>query len=153
TWEYHNTLRTEGVTSPIVRGMAHDVTEKLKAERNLRQSEAKFSTAFHSNPSAMMISSVPEGQFIDVNRAFEHQTGYQRTEVIGFNAIQLGIWNTIEWQQVAAELQNKTGVKDLEMRLRTKSNNLLTVSFSAEIIRLDGKPCVLAVAEDITTRK
>jgi len=39
------------------------------------------------------------------------------------------------------------------MRLRTKSNNLLTVSFSAEIIRLDGKPCVLAVAEDITTRK
>ena len=27
-WEYNNTLRTDGVSSPIVRGMAHDVTER-----------------------------------------------------------------------------------------------------------------------------
>jgi PAS domain S-box-containing protein len=32
-WEYHNTLRTEGVASPIVRGMARDVTEQKRAEK------------------------------------------------------------------------------------------------------------------------
>jgi diguanylate cyclase (GGDEF)-like protein/PAS domain S-box-containing protein len=32
-WEYNNTLRTEGVTSPIVRGMAHDVTERIQADK------------------------------------------------------------------------------------------------------------------------
>ena len=32
-WEYHNTLRTEGVASPIVRGMARDVTEQRRAEK------------------------------------------------------------------------------------------------------------------------
>ncbi|MFY9559813.1 MAG: sigma 54-interacting transcriptional regulator [Terriglobales bacterium] len=36
-WEYHNTLRTEGVASPIVRGLAHDVTEQRRAERRLRE--------------------------------------------------------------------------------------------------------------------
>ena len=35
-WEYHNTLRTEGVPRPIVRGMAHDVTERVRAEKALR---------------------------------------------------------------------------------------------------------------------
>ena len=30
-WEYYNTLRTEGVEKPIVRGMAHDVTERREA--------------------------------------------------------------------------------------------------------------------------
>lgn len=35
-WEYHNTLRVEGVPEPIVRGMAHDVTERLRAERTIR---------------------------------------------------------------------------------------------------------------------
>ena len=30
-WEYYNTLRTEGVEMPIVRGMAHDVTERRQA--------------------------------------------------------------------------------------------------------------------------
>jgi PAS domain S-box-containing protein len=31
-WEYNNTLRTEGVTEPIVRGMAHDITEHKRTE-------------------------------------------------------------------------------------------------------------------------
>lgn len=38
-WEYYNTLRTEGVETPIVRGMAHDATERrlaLKREKEAR---------------------------------------------------------------------------------------------------------------------
>jgi PAS domain S-box-containing protein len=34
-WEYHNTLRTEGPHGPVVRGMAHDVTDLKRAERAL----------------------------------------------------------------------------------------------------------------------
>ena len=36
-WEYNNTLRTEGVEQPIVRGMAYDITERKRAERALRR--------------------------------------------------------------------------------------------------------------------
>ena len=36
-WEYHNTLRTESVSQPIVRGMAHDVTDRLRTERAIRK--------------------------------------------------------------------------------------------------------------------
>jgi PAS domain S-box-containing protein len=39
-WEYYNTLRTEGVETPIVRGMAHDVTERRKALE--REKEARI---------------------------------------------------------------------------------------------------------------
>ncbi len=31
-WEYNNTLRMEGIAEPIVRGMAHDITEARQAE-------------------------------------------------------------------------------------------------------------------------
>jgi len=40
-WEYHNTLRTEGVPFPIVRGMAHDVTERRRAEEALEKSDER----------------------------------------------------------------------------------------------------------------
>ncbi len=33
--EYRNSLRTQGLTQPIVRSMAHDVTERVRAERAL----------------------------------------------------------------------------------------------------------------------
>jgi PAS domain S-box-containing protein len=36
-WEYHNTLRTEGVASPVVRAIAHDVTERKGVEKALRE--------------------------------------------------------------------------------------------------------------------
>jgi PAS domain S-box-containing protein len=36
-WEYKNTLRTEGVAEPIVRGMAHDITEHKRAEERIRK--------------------------------------------------------------------------------------------------------------------
>ncbi len=50
TWEYSNTLRTEGVDKPIVRGMAHDVTEKRRAELGLQQSEERFRVALKDSP-------------------------------------------------------------------------------------------------------
>lgn len=36
-WEYNNSLRTEGVERPIVRGIAHDITEKRAAEKELKR--------------------------------------------------------------------------------------------------------------------
>ena len=56
-WEYNNTLRTEGVATPIVRGMAHDVTAKrraelarMKAELSLVESEERFRVALKDSP-------------------------------------------------------------------------------------------------------
>src|ERR1041385_3503312 len=39
-WEYYNTLRTEGVEKPIVRGMTHDATERRQALK--REKEARL---------------------------------------------------------------------------------------------------------------
>jgi PAS domain S-box-containing protein len=38
-WEYNNSLRTEGVTEPIVRSIAHDITERKQMEQTLIRSE------------------------------------------------------------------------------------------------------------------
>jgi PAS domain S-box-containing protein len=45
TWEYTNTLRTEGVAVPVVRGLAHDVTERKQAERGLQAANQQLEQA------------------------------------------------------------------------------------------------------------
>lgn len=41
-WEYKNTLRTEGVDFPVVRGMARDVTERNRYEEELHEEKDRF---------------------------------------------------------------------------------------------------------------
>lgn len=41
-WEYHNTLRTAGVAAPIVRAIAHDVTDLVRAHKTLRASNQQM---------------------------------------------------------------------------------------------------------------
>lgn len=51
-WEYHNTLRRNGSRS-VVRGMAHDVTERHRAENELRKSEERFRVALKNSPTVV----------------------------------------------------------------------------------------------------
>ena len=44
-WEFHSSLRTDGVQSPIVRGVAHDITDRFRAEKALKVSAAALAAA------------------------------------------------------------------------------------------------------------
>ena len=55
-WEYNNTLRTEGVTVPIVRGMGHDVTERIRAEKEVRETLKKLRSAMGGIIQAMTLT-------------------------------------------------------------------------------------------------
>lgn len=153
-WAYDNTLRTEGVHEPVVRGMARDVTEQRRAEEALRLSEEKFAKAFHSCPSGIAISTLREGLIVDANESFEQQTGYRREELIGRRSDELGIWaDPGELSKVMATLDAGEMVRNWECSFRTRNGRLRTVLYSAERIKLEQLDCVLALAEDMTERK
>ena len=153
-WEYHNTLRTEGVNAPIVRGIAHDVTDQKRLEKALRLSEEKFAKAFQSSPVEFVITTFQEGRFLEVNEAFERNNGVSREECIGRTSIELGIWESPNDRAAVLEHLRKHGrLKEWEIKTRTKSGESRVKRYSAEPIQIGGDRCILAVCEDITERK
>jgi PAS domain S-box-containing protein len=153
-WEYHNTLRTEGVTVPIVRGIAHDITDQKRMEKALRLSEDKFAKAFHSSPIEMVITTFEEGRFLDVNEAFERNAGFNRDELIGRTSIELGIWEHPDHRETIIEQIKLHGkLRNQEIGIRTKAGNVRLKRYSAEQIEVGGRQCLLAAGEDITSRK
>lgn len=152
-WEYTSTLRTAGVAAPIVRGMAQDITDRVRAEESVLASQAKFATAFRSNPSAMTITSLRDGRFIDVNTSFEKQSGFSREEAIGRTAQELGIWaEETDLPDILADTLSRGHVPSREVRLRTKSGEIRTALYSVEVIQVGGDLWALAAGEDITDR-
>src|SRR5712691_10536958 len=81
-WEYYNSLRTEGVAIPIVRGMARDITEQRRAEAALRDSEERYRELFENDKDAIYVHDL-NGVYRSVNRAAERLSGYSREEILG----------------------------------------------------------------------
>ena len=153
-WEYNNSLRSDGVSSPIVRGLAHDVTKQKRAESALRRSEEKFAKAFRSSPMEMVITTLADGRFLEVNEAFERNTGFSRDEVLGRTAIELGMWaDPASRSAVVAVVVEHGRILNREIQIRAKSGEVGLKLYSAELIQIGKELCLLAVSEDITQRK
>ncbi len=132
----------------------HDITERKQMEKALRDSEEKFSKAFLNSPQAILITSLDEGIILEANETFLHLSGYSRKELVGKKAIDLDLWNSPEERERVIKTLNETGiVKNLERQFSKKSGEMNTWLFSAEIVNIDNKPCMLSVTVDITERK
>jgi PAS domain S-box-containing protein len=134
--------------------LQQEVETRRRAEHALQRSEEKFAAAFRSNPCAMAITLLADGRILDVNDISIRQSGYRADELIGNTAETLGIWaDQNDRRSVRAELEASGRVATREVRWRTKGGQVLTVLYSADTIEIDGRRCVLSVAEDITARK
>src|SRR5215471_8535437 len=152
-WEYRNLLGGEA-SAPNVIAAARDVTERLVSEQALRASEDRFATAFYSSPIAMAITTLAEGRYVDVNEAFERQMGYRRAEICGRTSLELNVWRSpADRVAMITTLERQKTFQNQHAHFRTKSGSLITTLYSAGLITLDGRPCVLAAIADITAQR
>jgi|SRR5882672_1303302 len=84
-WEYHNSLRTEGVASPIVRGIAHDVTDQKRAEQERNRANKKLQEYERVvEDSDEMIAVIDRDyRYLIANEAFARSKGMESEQLIG----------------------------------------------------------------------
>jgi PAS domain S-box-containing protein len=131
-----------------------NLTRLLQVEQTLRESEEKFSKAFHASPDAISISTLDDGKFIEINQSYYDITGYSREEVISHNVTEFNMWvNPKQREKMLQKARNQERLRNEEYEFRSKSGEIQTMLISTEYIQLSGRPCVLLVASDITVRK
>ena len=119
----------------------------------LQRAQERFVKAFQASPNAIAIIST-DGRYIDVNPSFQRLSEYSRDEVIGRTTRELDRWvNPRDRSTLARLLRDQGAVYDFEARFWTKSKTMREVLLSIEQIELDGVPCALAIAHDVTERR
>ena len=133
-------------------GLALLVNRRLL--RQVQTQEEKFTKAFHSSPYAILITRLADGLILDVNHSFEKTTGYLSSKVIGKTTLDLNLWvNDGDRQTVVSELSAHGDVQGLEFQFRTKSGQVLTGLFYAEILTVENEQLILSSINDISERK
>ena len=121
-----------------------------QAQGDRQVSEEKFQKVFRSSPIPFSVTTLKEGRFLDVNRAFEHRYGYSREEVLGRTVHDLKIWeDPADRVRMVSLLQKSGPIRNVITRLRTKSGQIKLTAYSADRIQFDGQSCILAVSEDL----
>ena len=135
-------------------GMAVDITERRQAEEALKKSEEKFSKAFRESPLALAVTRMENHRYLEINDTYEQMTGWRRDEIIGRTPFDLNLWvDPAERMEMAKEIQTKGTVRNLEFRFRRKDGEQRDGLGSAELIEIEGEPCIMAVVADVTERK
>jgi PAS domain S-box-containing protein len=168
-WEYHNTLRTEGVARPIVRGIAHDVTDRVRAEKALRVSNDRllktaeerertireltlFRTLLDQSNDAIKVIDPETLRFLDVNEKACTELGYNRDELLSMTVLDIDP-NADEslLARVRQQLQ-ESGFVIMETVHRRKDGTTFPVEVNMRRVRLDREYSV-SISRDITDRK
>lgn len=135
-------------------GIVRDITERERAAEALRESERKFSKAFHASPAAMSVSTADGSRYLDVNTEFLNLFGRTLAEVVGNPAFDSQAWVHPEQRAaVLARLRESGSVRHVELEVRAKSGPNRHVLWSAEPVMLGRENCLLGTALDITQRK
>lgn len=138
----------------IIQAFITDISERLRAQAALAESEALFSAAFQASPILIVIARMSDQKYVLANDAFVKWSGCAREEILGRDSSEFGIWESLlEREAVWAELRRNGSIHERECRFRNRRGEATTMLISFEVIQINHAPHVLAMGLDISGRK
>jgi PAS domain S-box-containing protein len=131
---------------PAIFGVTKDISK-------IKLSEEKFSKLFYINPSASGLSDLNDHTYIEVNEAFCSLLGFDKQEVIGKTAIELGILSASSAASILQHADANGNITNAEAELKARNGDIKHVMLSSENIYIQDKQYRFTVVHDITERK
>jgi two-component system cell cycle sensor histidine kinase/response regulator CckA len=130
----------------------HDITERKKAEKALREKEEWFRTVFENASDGMFFLST-SGEIVLVNKSFAAMHGYSVAEILKMNVKEL---DTPESNRLFPERMRRVLAGEnltFEVDQYHKQGHLFPLEVTANMVAVGGKKYILASHRDITGRK
>lgn len=128
-------------------GVAHDITEQKRAEREIQESREQFRALFESNPEAVILIDQETGRILDVNNSGTKIYGYTREEFA-----QLSRDDICAAKEIPLEESCKDSSIHLFHKHRKKDGSVFPAEITGSEIELMGHRMYLCAIRDVTDR-
>jgi len=137
-----------------VEGMAQDITDQMRADAALRESESRFRILVEASPIAICV--IREGRMVLVNKAFLSLFGYRCAEQVVGRPLAAFVAKECAArmaEQHRRRLAGDAAPSDFETVVRRKDGSAFPVSMQVGSLLLPEGPASLCHFTDITARK
>jgi PAS domain S-box-containing protein len=133
--------------------MVEDISVRKAAELELRSSRTRFRTVFQASPVAIVLSRLRDGIILEVNPAFLALFELPAEAVLGHSGADLGIRLESVLREGNPRLAMEGGrAQGVDAELRTRTGKPVHVSWSMDVVELDGEQARLTLLLDQTER-
>lgn len=130
---------------------AQNISERIRIEEELRQSEKRLSDIFNNSPNPITLTRLSDQQFVEINNSFSAVTGYTRSDVIGRDLFTLGvIGDEVTASRLRELITAGKQFSGFEMTLANRNGGIRTYLLSGNFIEFNGEMHLLATSHDIT---
>jgi PAS domain S-box-containing protein len=138
---------------PIIQGIFRDITERKKAERELRHGEEKYSTLVENSLTGIYIDQ--DEKIVFANSRFAEIYGYPKQELLSIEAWKLVHPEDRELTDEirARRLKGEKAPSEYEARGLTKFGETIWIRRRNTRIDYEGRPAILGNIVDITEQK
>lgn len=134
-------------------GIVEDITAQLEAQKQLQESEARFSKTFYSSPVAKAVIKLDGLKFFEVNDAFCRVSGYQSEALLGKSVDELKLVKPSVVRYLVEALKKAKQVNQLEISIFSRNGEIRTGLLSIDTYKQNGEKFLIVALLDITERK
>ena len=130
-----------------------DITDRIKAEEALRESDANYRFIFENNPHPVFIFDLETLKFLEVNAAAIRHYGYSKAEFLAMTIMDIRPQEDLPALMKDLETVNDATQTITQWRHIKKNKELIFVEVTAVTIKYNGKNARQIMINDITTAK
>ncbi|HWR38793.1 MAG TPA: transporter substrate-binding domain-containing protein [Patescibacteria group bacterium] len=130
------------------------VSELQVTQTELAVSREVFYKAFHSCSEVIGLVKTSDWLYVEINEAYTRVLGYRRSEVIGKNSCDFGLWRVSEERErIWNLLHDHQEVREQETHWQTKDGRILYGMLSAAQVDIGGEKHTVFIWRDETAQR
>ncbi|HWQ26870.1 MAG TPA: PAS domain S-box protein [Chlorobaculum sp.] len=141
----------EILNQPLLHNIIHDVTDRLRTEKRLKESEARFRSLFEDHSAAMMVIDLDTGRIFDANQAASDFYGWSREDLSKMSIHEI---NTLPPEEVKKAMECGRSLQQNQFRFRHRNADgvIRDVDVYSTRVEIDRKEFLYSIIHDVTEK-